>query len=169
MTENSGLAALAARVDELRPPFAFAEAPNLPADGRPVGYVEMWTNGYWYFGFTWDADQSVYLRSDQGVFIVDEATGEAVAPTSVVVQRVTQETVYGDPDPGGNPRRLQHLVGSGDGTLYTGGRAYPLRWERPSAADRTIWTFADTGEPVELPPGQVWLEFLPVEASLFER
>ena len=92
-----------------------------------------------------------------------------MAPTSVVVQHVTQETVFGDPDPGGFPRRLQHLVGSGDGTLYTGGRAYDLLWERPTAADATTWTFADTGEPVELPPGQVWLEFLPIGSSLFER
>ena len=169
VTENAALAGLAGQVGELRPPFTFADPPNLPADGRPVGYIEMWTNGYWNFGFTWDPDQRVYLRSDAGIFIVDEATGEAVAPRSVVVQNVTQETVYGDPDPGGNPRRLQHLVGSGDGTLYTGGRAYPLLWERLNAADRTTWTFADTGEPVELPSGQVWLEFLPVEASLFEH
>jgi hypothetical protein len=169
LTENSGLAGLAAGVDALRPPFTFANEPNVPAESRPVGEVEMWTNGYWSFAFTWDADQGVYLRSDSGILISDEATGEAVAPTSVVVQRVTQETVYGDPDPGGNPRRLQHLVGSGDGTLYTQGRAYPILWERPTAADATTWTFAASGEPVQLPPGQVWLEFLPVEASLFER
>jgi hypothetical protein len=169
LTESPALAALAERVDELRPPFAFAAEPNLPANSRGVGEIEIWTNGYWYFGFTWDADQGVYLRSDAGVLIEDEATGDAVAPTSVVVQNVTQETVFGDPDPGGNPRRLQHLVGSGDGTLYTFGSAYPLLWSRPTAADATTWTFAETGEPVVLPPGQVWLEFLPVEASLFER
>ena len=169
LTDNAGLAALAGNVEELRPPFAFADEPNLPADGRAVVEIVMWTNGYWFFGFNWDADQGVYLRSDAGVLIEDEATGEAVAPTSVVVQHVTQETVYGDPDPGGNPRRLQHLVGSGEGTLYTGGHAYPLLWERPTASDATAWTFADTGEPVELPRGQVWLEYLPLEASLIER
>lgn len=169
LTGNAALAALADRVEPLRPPFAFDEAPNQPEASRAVSSIEMWTNSYWFFGFSWDPEQEVYLRSDAGVPIVDEATGDAVAPTSLVVQRVTQEVVFGDPDPGGYPRRLQHLVGSGDGTLYTGGGAYDLRWERPTAADATKWTFAATGEPVVLLPGQVWLEILPVEASLFER
>jgi hypothetical protein len=91
-----------------------------------------------------------------------------VAPTSVVVQWVTQETVFGDPDPGGNPRRLQHLVGSGEGVLYTMGRAYAIEWERPTAADRTTWTFAGTDDPLELPPGQVWWEILPIGSGLTE-
>ena len=169
MESNAQLKALADRVDNLRPPFAFAEEPNLPADGRAVADIEIWTASFWTFGFTWDADKEAYLRSDAGIYVTDEVTGDPVAPTSVVVQNVTQETVFGDPDPGGFPRRLQHLVGSGDGTLYTGGRAYEVLWERPTAADGTTWTFAATGEPVELPPGQVWLEFLPIGSSLFER
>ena len=169
LESNAQLKALADQVDELRPPFAFADEPNLPSDGRAVGDIEIRTNSFWYFGFTWDPEREAYLRSDAGIAVEDEVTGDPVAPTSVVVQNVTQETVFGDPDPGGFPRRLQHLVGSGDGTLYTSGRAYPLLWERPTAADRTTWTFADTGEPVELPPGQVWLEFLPAEATVTER
>ena len=169
LTENAALAALAANVGELRPPFSFANEPSLPDGGRATDEVEIRTNGYWTFAFTWDPGLGAWRRSDAGVPIEDEATGDPVAPTSVIVQRVTQETVFGDPDPGGNPRRLQHLVGSGVGALYVDGRAFDLRWERPTAADATDWTFADSGEPVILPPGQVWLEFLPVEANLLER
>jgi hypothetical protein len=168
LATDQRLTALADDVGELRPPWAFAEEPALPEDGREVDRIDMATNSFWRFGFVWDADQDVYLRTDAGVFIEDEATGQAVAPTSVVVHWVTQETVFGDPDPGGNPRRLQHLVGSGEGILYTQGRAYEVRWERPTASDRTTWTFADTGEPVELPPGQVWWEILPIGSRLTE-
>jgi len=168
LTGNARLKALADRVDELRPPWQFSDEPALPEESRAVNKVDIRTNSYWRFGFTWDAAQEVYLRSDAGVFIEDEATGQALAPTSVIVQRVTQETVYGDPDPGGFPRRLQHLVGSGDATLYTRGRAYALRWERRSASEGTIWAFAADGQPVEMPPGQVWWEILPVEARLTE-
>jgi len=168
LDEHAALMALAERVDELRPPWQFSDDPALPDGARDVTRIDMQTNSYWRFGFTWDADRGAYLRSDAGVYIDDEATGEPVAPTSVVVQRVTQEVVFGDPDPGGFPRRLQHLVGSGSGTLYTLGRAYDIEWSRPTAADGTTWTFAETGEPVELPPGQVWWEILPVEAGLAE-
>ncbi|HEY8771807.1 MAG TPA: DUF3048 C-terminal domain-containing protein, partial [Candidatus Limnocylindria bacterium] len=76
--------------------------------------------------------------------------------------------VYGDPDPGGNTRRLQHLVGSGNGTLYVDGRAIALHWSRPKAADGTTWTYADSGQPVVLPPGVVWWEIIPIPAALTE-
>jgi hypothetical protein len=165
---NARLKGLADRVEELRPPWQFSDDPAQPEDGRAVNQIDIRTNSFWRFGFTWDAEQEVYLRSDSGAFVTDEATGDAVAPTSVIVQRVTQETVFGDPDPGGNPRRLQHLVGSGQATLYTEGRAYAIEWVRPTAGDRTTWTFADTGQPVEMVPGQVWWEILPVEARLTE-
>jgi hypothetical protein len=168
LTSNDALGALADGVGELRPPWQFDDEPELPDDGRDVARIDMATNSFWRFGFVWDADQEVYLRTDAGAYIEDEATGEAVAPTSVVVQWVTQETVFGDPDPAGNPRRLQHLVGSGEGVVYTMGRAYAIEWERPTASDRTTWTFADTGEPVELPPGQVWWEILPIGSGLTE-
>jgi len=91
-----------------------------------------------------------------------------VTATHVLVQWVTQEVVYGDPDPGGNPRRLQHLVGSGKGTLYSGGRAIALLWSRPAAADGTHWTYEESGEPVVLPPGLIWWEIVPIGAGLTE-
>jgi len=86
----------------------------------------------------------------------------------IVVQRVTQEVVYGDPDPGGNPRRLQHLVGEGDGMLYSGGVAIALHWSRPTARDGTTWTYAEGGDQVVLPPGVVWWEVVPITASVTE-
>lgn len=168
LTANARLKALADRVDELRPPWQFNEDGALPEGGREVTQVDIRTNSFWRFGFTWDEDLGAYLRSDSGVYIEDEATGDPLAPASVIVQRVTQEVVYGDPDPGGNARRLHHLVGSGEGTLYTGGRAYDIRWERASPGDKTTWTLADSGDELVLPPGQVWWEILPVESRLSE-
>lgn len=165
---NPRLLALADRVDELRPPWLFSDESPLPDGGREVTSLSIRTNSFWRFGWTWDADLGAYLRSDAGVQISDEATGEPLSFTSVIVQRVTQETVFGDPDPGGNPRRLQHLVGSGAGMLYTQGQAYEIEWERPTAADATTWTFPHTGEALELPPGEVWWHILPHESVVTE-
>jgi hypothetical protein len=164
---NASLDGLAARVRPLRPPFTFDPDVELPP-GRSVASLEIRTNSYWRIGWHWDEGRRGWQRFDAGLAIQDAATGEPVIATSVVMQRVTQETVYGDPDPAGNPRRLQHLVGEGAGTLYVNGHAIDLRWSRPSAADGTRWTYADGGAPVILPPGVVWWEIVPTGAGLSE-
>jgi hypothetical protein len=165
---NEALGRMADRVDALRPPFTFDHDVELPADGRSVGELHIATARSWQFGWTWDIDRDEWLRSDAGQPIVDEATGERLGAATLLVQRVTQETVYGDPDPGGNPRRLHHLVGRGDGTVFVDGRAFDVRWERPSAADGTRWTHAGSDEPVILPPGRIWWHILPLETRITE-
>ena len=136
--------------------------------GHAVSSFEMRTNSYWRFGWSFDAATGLWTRQDAGKTIVDEVTGDPVTTTTIIVQRVTQETVFGDPDPGGNSRRLQHLVGEGDGVLYVGGMAIPLHWSRPTSADGTHWTYAATDAPVILPPGVVWWEIIPITASVTE-
>lgn len=158
---------LAARVGPLRPPFTFDPAAVLPV-GRIVHAIEIRTSASWRFGWSWDAAAASWIRQDAGKQIIDVVTGRPVRAAHVVVQRVVEDVVYGDPDPGGNPRRYQHLVGHGDGTLYTNGHAIALKWARPTAASRTTWTYAATGAPVILPPGVVWWEIVPIGAGLTE-
>ncbi len=167
MGKLARLDALAARVGKLRPPFTFDAKATLP-EGHAVRSVTIKTNSYWRFGWTWDASLGAWLRQDAGVAIQDAANGKPVSATSVIVQRVTEEVVYGDPDPGGNPRRLQHLVGKGNGTLYVNGQAIAVKWSRPGTNDGTTWTYAASGERVALPPGRVWWEIVPVQGSVTE-
>jgi hypothetical protein len=158
---------LAAKVGPLRPPFAFDAAAVVPA-GRPVVAIEIHTSRSWRFGWRWDEIGGVWARQDAGLPVVDEVTGGPITAAYVVVQRVVEDVVYNDPDPGGNARRYQHLVGKGNGTLYTQGRAIALHWSRPTATDGTRWTYADSGEPVVLPPGVVWWEIIPITAPVTE-
>jgi hypothetical protein len=162
------LDALASRVGTLRPPFQI-DPDVMPPDGKTVASVTIQTNSYWRFGWTWNASEGSWERQDAGKPIEDAASGEPVSARTIIVQRVTEETVYGDPDPGGNPRKLQHMVGRGEGTLYVDGRALAVRWSRPSAKDGTTWTYAASGEPVVLPPGRIWWEIVPVHGTVSER
>ena len=168
LDEDDRLMEMADDVDELRPPWTFSEDAVLPDDAREVNSLNIRTNSFWEFGWTWDADLGAYRRSDAGVEIDDEATDEPLAFTTLIVQRVEQEVVTGDPDPGGFDRRLQRLVGSGEGMLYAQGRAIEISWERPTAADRTTWTFTATGDPLVLAPGEVWWHVLPDESVVTE-
>ena len=80
-----------------------------------------------------------------------------------------QEVLVGENDPGGHPRRYQHLVDEGEGVLYIEGQARDVLWSRLDADDVTTWTYADSGDPVVLPPGKVWWEIVPVGSGIIER
>ena len=168
LTDDPALAALAARVDPIRAPFTFDPDVQLPPDGDRKANIAIATTSYWRFGWTWDPTASAWQRSDAGQPVVDEVSGDRLTARTVVVQRVTEEVVTGDPDPGGNDRRLHHLVGSGNGTIYVDGQAFAARWSRPTDGDGTTWTYAN-GDPVVLPPGRVWLEIMPTQASVTAR
>ena len=165
--QSAALDRLAAQVDPIRPQFTFDSEVSLPP-GNLTAAVEVRTTSWWRVGWRWDADLGAWRRLDGGNPTADEVDGEPVTATSVVIQRVTEEVVYGDPDPGGSPRRLHHLVGTGVGTLYVDGRSIPLKWSRSTQADGTSWTYADSGEPVILPPGRVWWMIIPTQAGITE-
>ncbi|MDQ6682075.1 MAG: DUF3048 domain-containing protein [Chloroflexota bacterium] len=157
---------LEGRAGAMRPPFMVAPTARLHG-GRPVSRVDIQTSGSWQFGWRWDASLGLWQRQDGGVPTTDVASGSSVTAATVVVQTIKEQAVPGDPDPGGNPRRLQLLVGSGAGTLYADGQAISLRWSRASASDTTHWTYMD-GTPLVLRPGVIWWEIVPTTASVSE-
>jgi len=156
-----------ARAGEVRAPFDFAPDAALP-DGRVVRSIGLRTSSFWTFGWEWSSDASQWHRIDGGAQNSDAVTGSRIAADIVMVQAVRQEVLVGENDPGGYPRRYQHLVDEGTGVLYVGGQGFDVRWSRPTADDVTSWTYADTGEPVVLPPGKVWWEIVPIGSAITE-
>jgi hypothetical protein len=153
---------------EARAPFEFDDSPDLP-EGRRVNSVGLSTSSFWHFGWIWDADAENWMRTDAGAANFDAATDSRITTRTVIVQVVRQEVLIGENDPGGYPRRRQFLVEEGDGVLYVNGRAHDVRWDRDSADEVTRWTYADSGEPVILPPGRIWWEIVPVGSSIAEN
>lgn len=150
-----------------RSPFAFSAGAAPPA-GRAVNAIGLETSSFWRFGWQWDPGSGQWLRTDAGAPNFDALTGDRIAARTVVVQVVEQDVLPGELDPGGYPRRIQHLVGEGTGRLYVQGQGYDVRWSRPTEDDLTSWTYADSGEPVVLPPGRVWWEIVPVGSGITE-
>jgi hypothetical protein len=161
---GGNLGSLARAAGTLRPPFAVAPGVTPPA-GSPVSKVTIKTNGFWTFGWRWDAALGAWRRTEAGVAASDAATGKPITATSVVVQRMTETVLYGDNDPGGFPRHDLHLVGKGSGTLYVNGQAIAVKWSRPRAAAVTSWSYLD-GTPMVLPPGQIWWELIPTPGTV---
>jgi hypothetical protein len=165
--EAGQLTSLAQVAGVARAPFAFDPAAVRPA-GRPVGSIGLQTASFWHFGWQWDPAAGVWLRTDAGVPNSDAVTGDRIRARTVVVQEVEQEVLPNEPDPGGYPRRIQFLTGEGTGVMFVDGQAHDVRWSRPTAEDVTTWTYADSGEPMVLPPGRVWWEIVPLGSAISE-
>jgi hypothetical protein len=154
-------------IDDVRPPFEVAPDAVLP-DGRPVGRLDIQTNGYWQYSFVYHPDLAAYSRADAGQVMIDAATSELVTVRTVVVQRVSQDELFGvDFGVGGNPI-LHQLTGEGTGTVYVDGKALNVEWSRPDIGSTTTWTYAGTDEHVVLPPGRIWWQILPHSAAITE-
>jgi hypothetical protein len=164
--EDGSLQGLEEAAGEVRAPFEFADEPDLP-EGRPVNSIGLQTSSFWNFGWEWDAGGE-WLRIDGGLPNFEALNQHRISARTVVVQVVEQDVLVGENDPGGFPRRYQHLVGDGNGMLYVNGRGSDVRWSRAEPGDVTTWTYADSGEPVVLPPGRVWWEIVPVGSSISE-
>jgi hypothetical protein len=167
MEEGGSLAVAAERVGEPRAPLVFGEDPELP-DGRGVASLRFQTASFWNFGWQWDAGADAWLRLDAGAPNFDAVTGERISADTVLVQVVRTQVLIGENDPGGFPRSQLFLVGEGDGLLYLDGQGHDVRWSRPTEDDLTTWTYAETGDPVILPPGRTWWEIVPIGSGITE-
>ncbi|HUF07103.1 MAG TPA: DUF3048 domain-containing protein [Candidatus Binatia bacterium] len=163
--EGGSLSELVAIGDVGRPPFVFDPDAALPP-GRAVSSIRLTTASFWHFGWQWDAASGLWLRTDAGAPNTDRLSGERINARTVIVQVVRQDVLPGELDPGGYPRRFQHLIGEGTGVLYVDGQGHDVLWSRPSKGYMTRWTYADSGEPVVLPPGRVWWEIVPEGSAI---
>jgi hypothetical protein len=127
--------------------FRFGDPPRggERTDERRVNYASA------SFGFRWSTAGKRWLVDLDGSPAVLENGAELGAAT-VVLQRVAfGSTTLGDP---ATPYPV--TTGSGTATVLREGRAYPARWERPTAGGGTTFT-TESGEPFRFARGQVWV------------
>jgi hypothetical protein len=105
--------------------------------------------------FRWNADEQAYDVWMNGRRARDTEGPKVQRATTAIVQYVTErDSGYGDKFGGRTP--LAVTVGQGRALLLRDGRAYRIRWERPTAADPTTYLDPD-GKPLPFAPGQVWI------------
>jgi hypothetical protein len=113
-------------------------------------------------GYTWAAGQGRYLRTMEGIAHVDAATGERIAPATVVVQFADVEAIPNDP----KLRLDVNLVGgSGDLVVFSNGSRREGTWSKSAPRSTSRWLDAN-GKPLVIPPGPVWVEVVPLDSPL---
>lgn len=105
----------------------------------------------------WSADAGAFLRSE-GTKAAQSADGVRLQATNVIVLSVELvDTPY--KDPAGTPVPETKLVGSGEGTVASGGMSIPVSWSK-DAVDAPLVLRDATGV-VTLEPGTTWIELVP--------
>jgi len=112
--------------------------------------------------YAWDATQGRYLRTMEGAPHLDAASGEQIAPASVVVQFAEVDPIPNDPK-----YRLDVNLAGGGGELvvFSGGTRRDGSWSKADPSSPAVWLDSG-GQPVVLPPGPVWVEVLPLDSPL---
>jgi hypothetical protein len=105
------------------------------------------------FTFTWSAARGRWLVTMDGR-PATTTDGGRLAPATVIMQRTTVRKSgyleYGVPPP------YAETVGHGTAVVLRDGKAYNVRWSRPTLNGGTTYT-TTSGQPMTFAPGQVWI------------
>lgn len=142
-------------------PILFAH--NAPAGNEPAHELRVSFSPWAYtVNYVWDEDRARYLRFMEGVPHRDAASGEQIAPATVIVQFAEVDRIPDDP----KLRLDVNLIG-GDGQLliFSGGGQRSGAWSKSEPSAPTEWLDGG-GEPLVIPPGPVWVEVVPLGSPI---
>jgi hypothetical protein len=136
--------------------FQYLAAGEAPAGEDSPG-VQLAMDGV-KVGWTYDPASGAYTRTQDGKPHVDRESGPIASKNVIVL------TVDYQPSPVDNRSPEAQTIGSGEVTVYTGGKAVSGTWTRADRTDLFHLTAAD-GTPIKLTPGNTWVELARAGAS----
>ena len=108
--------------------------------------------------WTPNADQTLWLRTQDKKVHTDAADGSQLKAVNVVVMQVEVDHSYLDHKYGNVPKDM--VIGTGTAYIFTAGKMLQATWSKPSRETSIALTLAD-GSPVTLAPGNTWVELQP--------
>lgn len=145
--------------------FTFARsAPGASAvtSGTPADTLTFRLSAASKPAWAWDAASGTWLRSE-GSSPATAASGARLAAVNVV-SIVAPHVASGFGAQNGASVPTYELVGSGDAVVATGGRTLAVRWQK-DAQDAPLRLLTAEGAPVDLAPGNTWVELVPAGAG----
>ena len=141
--------------------FQFAPTggqPTVATAGTPATSLKMTISAVSHPTWTWSAADGKWLRSENTTPSVN-SDGARLAATNVVVVRV-DVVLLNAFDPAGNRVPETQLVGTGAALVASGGKTMTATWTK-TAVDKPLVLTDASGNPVDLAPGNTWVELVP--------
>lgn len=140
------------------PPPLFGYATKPVTAGAPAAAVHIGFSREFAVTYTWEPTKGVWLRTtDAGPFLTK--SGAQIAPKNVVVLPVVYKGGVGVIG------AEAQLVGSGTVQVFTNGRVVQGTWTRPDV-EQPMKLTASNGTPIQLTPGQTWVELPDVSYAI---
>ena len=105
----------------------------------------------------WKAEGAYWIRSQDGKAHTDEATGEILRATNVVVLQTKTDNSFRDPKYGPIPRTV--MIDSGIAWVFSNGKRVKGTWSKTSQS-APIQLFDEAGAPIKLAVGNTWVELM---------
>ncbi len=108
--------------------------------------------------YSYDPNNRVYLRFSNGNPHTDGITGQQYNYKNILVLKIENYSFDG---------YLQHLanIGVGDGFYITNGYAIPIKWEKPSRGEKTIYKDL-SGNLISINDGNTFIQIMPIYEEL---
>jgi len=152
---------------------AFVDHPGIDEDGREVAIPvsgdgsnadkanQITINNYGKrIEYQYNEDLYGYERFVNGEQHYDAEDEEPVLASDVIIQFVNARVID---DVG---RLRLGMVGEGEGMYLAGGKKIPVKWEKESQREPTEFYLKETGEPLEVLPGQTWVNLTPTNINV---
>ena len=159
-TSTERLYSTRAKAGELEKPvgFTFGALPAAAAATPPVNALSVGWSDKASTGFTYDASNRVWLRSNNGT-PATQSDGARMRAGTVVVQYVpVRGSKYVDVAGSRTPYTV--TVGGGKAEIYREGRKITGQWVRQSATSGTRFVYPG-GTDIPFKPGPVWVLLVP--------
>lgn len=135
-------------------PSEFATAQRI---GEEISTVDIRMSARAQPAWQWDADDGVWLRTDTGTPHVD-TNGTQISATNIVMLWV--DVIYTSRSGGSSVPETMLTGRSNGGYAVSGNKVIEIEWSKDQRTDAIEITTVD-GVPVQLMPGQTWVELVP--------
>lgn len=133
-----------------------AEDKSLGSSPSTISF-SFWGDNAYAVKWNYNSSTNTYERSNGGTKAVDFNDQQPLTAKNVIIQ-FTKESRSVDE----HKHNLYDIVGSGSGIYFANGQRQEITWSKSARQSRTIFKDKSTGKELNLVPGRVWVEILPV-------